>query len=45
MAGFIDVHNFYARQWLASLLQLLPSVATFLTPVYELFQSCPGVSC
>jgi hypothetical protein len=30
MAGFIGLHNFYARQWLTGLLQLLLSVATFL---------------
>lgn len=29
-AGFVGAHNFYARQWLTGLLQLLLSVATFL---------------
>ena len=29
-AGFLGVHNFYARQWLTGLLQLLLSVATAL---------------
>lgn len=30
VAGFIGAHNFYARQWLTGLLQLLLSVATCL---------------
>lgn len=30
LAGFAGAHNFYARQWLTGLLQLLLSVATFL---------------
>jgi TM2 domain-containing membrane protein YozV len=29
-AGYVGAHNFYARQWLTGLLQLLLSVATFL---------------
>ena len=29
-AGFLGAHNFYARQWLTGLLQLLLSVATYL---------------
>jgi TM2 domain-containing membrane protein YozV len=29
-AGFVGVHNFYARQWLTGLLQLLLSIATYL---------------
>lgn len=29
-AGFLGVHNFYARQWLTGLLQLLLSIATYL---------------
>lgn len=29
-AGFVGLHNFYARQWLTGLLQLLLSVATYL---------------
>jgi hypothetical protein len=29
-AGFTGAHNFYARQWMTGLLQLLLSVATFL---------------
>ena len=28
--GFLGVHNYYARQWLTGLLQLLLSIATFL---------------
>ena len=28
--GFVGAHNFYARQWLTGLLQLLLSIATFL---------------
>jgi len=28
--GFLGLHNFYARQWLTGLLQLLLSVATIL---------------
>ncbi len=28
--GFLGLHNFYARQWLTGMLQLLLSVATFL---------------
>ena len=28
--GFLGVHNFYARQWLTGLLQLLLSIATYL---------------
>jgi TM2 domain-containing membrane protein YozV len=30
LAGFSGAHNFYARQWLTGLLQLLLSVATYL---------------
>lgn len=30
VAGFAGLHNFYARQWLTGLLQLLLSVATYL---------------
>ena len=30
LAGFVGAHNFYARQWLTGLLQLLLSVATYL---------------
>ena len=30
VAGFVGAHNFYARQWLTGLLQLLLSVATCL---------------
>jgi TM2 domain-containing membrane protein YozV len=30
VAGFLGAHNFYARQWLTGLLQLLLSVATYL---------------
>jgi hypothetical protein len=30
LAGYSGVHNFYARQWLTGLLQLLLSVATYL---------------
>jgi TM2 domain-containing membrane protein YozV len=30
LAGYVGAHNFYARQWLTGLLQLLLSVATFL---------------
>ena len=29
-AGFLGAHNFYARQWMTGLLQLLLTVATFL---------------
>jgi len=29
-AGFVGMHNFYARQWLTGLLQLLLSIATYL---------------
>jgi len=29
-AGFVGAHNFYARQWLTGLLQLLLSIATYL---------------
>jgi TM2 domain-containing membrane protein YozV len=29
-AGYMGAHNFYARQWLTGLLQLLLSLATFL---------------
>ena len=28
--GFLGLHNFYARQWLTGMLQLIVSVATFL---------------
>ena len=30
LAGYAGIHNFYARQWLTGLLQMLLSVATFL---------------
>jgi TM2 domain-containing membrane protein YozV len=30
VAGYVGAHNFYARQWMTGLLQLLLSVATFL---------------
>ena len=30
LLGFSGAHNYYARQWLTGLLQLLLSVATFL---------------
>jgi TM2 domain-containing membrane protein YozV len=30
IGGFVGLHNFYARQWLTGLLQLLLSIATYL---------------
>jgi len=30
IAGYVGAHNFYSRQWLTGLLQLLLSIATFL---------------
>jgi TM2 domain-containing membrane protein YozV len=30
VAGYAGAHNFYSRQWMTGLLQLLLSIATFL---------------